>query len=81
MSSKWCFNLHLGLPSSVSILTASIYHLCLCKLSKQLLCDMQLDIFALTVPTILQGYVKGPIGRNGLGPLSVGLIFDKALDF
>lgn len=29
---------------------------------------------------LVKGYLKGPVGRNGLGPLSVGLIFDKALD-
>ena len=28
----------------------------------------------------MQGYFKGPLGRRGVGPLSVGLIFDKAFD-
>ncbi len=28
----------------------------------------------------MQGYAKGPLGPNGFGPLSVGLIFDKVLD-
>ncbi len=30
--------------------------------------------------SLTQGYAKGPLGPNGFGPLSVGLIFDKVLD-
>lgn len=29
---------------------------------------------------LVKGYFKGPLGRNGIGPLSVGIIFDKAVD-
>jgi hypothetical protein len=29
---------------------------------------------------LIKGYFKGPLGRRGVGPLSVGLIFDKAFD-
>jgi len=29
---------------------------------------------------LVKGYFKGPLGRSGLGPLSVGFIFDKTLD-
>lgn len=29
---------------------------------------------------LIKGYFKGPLGPNGFGPLSVGIIFDKVID-
>ena len=38
------------------------------------------ESLSLTLAACWQGYFKGPLGRSGLGPLSVGFIFDKTLD-